>query len=113
MNVLLISITERTSEIGIRKALGANRKDIIRLFLSESITLSVMGSVLGILLGVLITVTAIPIIQSITQAPFQAAFTLNTILIIAVISILIGIIFGTYPALKAAKLDPVVAIQRT
>jgi putative ABC transport system permease protein len=111
MNVLLISITERTMEIGIRKAIGANRRDIIRLFLSESLTLSVLGSILGIGLGILVTVIAIPIIKSFTKAPFQAAFTLNTILIIAIISILIGIVFGTYPARKAANLDPVVAIQ--
>ncbi|MEP7320451.1 MAG: ABC transporter permease [Saprospiraceae bacterium] len=112
MNVLLISITERTMEIGIRKAIGAKRKDIMKLFISESLTLSVLGSILGIGLGVLITVIAIPIIKSFTKAPFQAAFTLNTIVIIAIISILIGIVFGTYPARKAANLDPVVAIQR-
>lgn len=112
MNVLLISITERTMEIGIRKAIGAKRKDIMRLFISESLTLSVLGSILGIGLGVLVTVIAIPIIKSFTKAPFQAAFTFNTLLIIAIISILIGIIFGTYPARKAANLDPVVAIQR-
>jgi putative ABC transport system permease protein len=113
MNVLLISITERTAEIGIRKALGANRRDIMRLFLSESITLSMLGSIIGIALGVLVTLLAIPVIKSFTKAPFEAAFTLNTILIIAAVSILIGIIFGTYPANKAARLDPVVAIQRT
>ncbi|MEO5582975.1 MAG: ABC transporter permease [Saprospiraceae bacterium] len=112
MNVLLISITERTMEIGIRKAIGAKRSDIMKLFISESLTLSVLGSILGIGLGVLVTVIAIPIIKSFTKVPFQAAFTFNSLLIIAIISILIGIIFGTYPARKAANLDPVVAIQR-
>ena len=112
MNVLLISVKERTMEIGIRKAIGANRRDIMRLFLSESLTLSLLGSVLGVLLGVLIDLIAIPIIKSFTKAPFQVAFTFNTILIIGIVSVLIGIVFGTYPARKAAMLDAVVAIQR-
>ncbi|MFN7116190.1 MAG: ABC transporter permease [Saprospiraceae bacterium] len=112
MNVLLISVTERTSEIGIRKAMGANKSDILRLFLSESITVSLLGSMLGLILGVLFTMAAIPIIKAFVDVPFQAAYTWNTFLIITTIAILIGVIFGTYPAMKAARLDPVEAIRR-
>lgn len=112
MNVLLISVTERTPEIGLRKALGANKSDIMQLFLSESITISFLGSLLGVIFGILGTMIIIPIIKMITKVPFQAAYTLNTMLIITIIAILIGIIFGTYPAMKAARLDPVEAIRR-
>lgn len=112
MNVLLISVTERTAEIGIRKAMGANKSDILRLFLSESITVSLLGSMLGLAFGVLFTMAAVPIIKSFTDLPFSAAYTWNTFLIISTIAILIGVIFGTYPAMKAAKLDPVEAIRR-
>ncbi len=112
MNVLLISVTERTPEIGLRKALGANRRDIMQLFLSESITISFLGSLLGVIFGILATLVAIPIIKMITEVPFQAAYTFNTMLLIAIIAVLIGIIFGTYPAMKAARLDPVEAIRR-
>jgi putative ABC transport system permease protein len=111
MNVLLISVTERTAEIGIRKAVGANRRDIILLFLSESITVSAFGSFLGLVFGVGATMIIIPIVKAITKVPFQAAYTLNTFVIIAIISLLVGIIFGTYPALRASKLDPVEAIR--
>jgi len=111
MNVLLISVTERTAEIGIRKAVGANRRDIILLFLSESITVSAFGSFLGLIFGIGATMIIIPIVKAITKMPFQATYTLNTFVIISIISLLIGIIFGTYPALRASKLDPVEAIR--
>lgn len=111
MNVLLISVTERTAEIGIRKAVGANRRDIILLFLSESITVSAFGSLLGLIFGTLFTMAAIPIIKALTEAPFQAAYTWNTLLIISVVAVLVGVIFGTYPALRASRLNPVDAIR--
>lgn len=112
MNVLLISVTERTAEIGIRKAVGANRRDILRLFLAESITVSAFGSFLGLVLGVLATMIIIPIVKLLTELPFQAAYTWNTFFVISTIAVLVGIIFGTYPAMKAAKMDPVEAIRR-
>ncbi|WP_375447161.1 ABC transporter permease [uncultured Fibrella sp.] len=112
MNVLLISVTERTVEIGVRKALGAKRRDILWQFLSESITISTLGSLLGLTLGVLSTLAFIPIIKAITDVPFQAAYTWNTFGLIIAIAMLIGIIFGTYPAMRAARLDPVEAIRR-
>ena len=112
MNVLLISVTERTSEIGVRKAMGAKKRDILLQFLSESITVSTFGSLMGLVLGVLATMAFVPIVKTFAKVPFQAAYTLNTFLIISVIAVLIGIVFGTYPALRAANLDPIEAIRR-
>lgn len=112
MNVLLISVTERTVEIGIRKALGAKKRDILWQFLSESITISTFGSLLGLVLGLLSTLAFIPIVKALTDVPFQVAYTWNTFIIIMVVAMLIGVIFGTYPAMRAARLDPVEAIRR-
>jgi putative ABC transport system permease protein len=112
MNVLLISVTERTAEIGVRKAVGANKRDIILQFLSESITISLFGSLLGLVIGVLGTMVIVPIVKSLTGVPFQAAYTMNTLLVISILAVVIGIVFGTYPAMRAARLDPVEAIRR-
>lgn len=112
MNVLLISVTERTAEIGVRKAVGANRRDIILQFLSESITVSLFGSLLGLVVGILSTMAFVPIIKALTKVPFQAEYTLNTLMVVSVLAIFVGIVFGTYPAMRAAKLDPVEAIRR-
>jgi putative ABC transport system permease protein len=112
MNVLLISVTERTVEIGIRKAVGANKQDIILQFLSESITISIFGSFTGLIFGILSTMIIIPVIKSLTGAPFQAAYTWNTLMIISILAVVVGVVFGTYPALRASRLDPVEAIRR-
>lgn len=112
MNVLLISVNERVNEIGIRKAVGANRRDILRQFLAESITISAFGSGIGLLFGILFSMLAVAIIQAVTEVPFEAAYTWNTFITIGIISVLVGIVFGTYPAVKASRLDPVEAIRR-
>lgn len=111
MNVLLISVTERTAEIGIRKAVGANRRDIVMLFLAESVTVSAFGSFLGLVFGTLFTMAAIPIVKALTKIPFQAAYTFDTFLLISSIALFVGIAFGTYPAIRASRLDPVEAIR--
>ncbi|AHM60108.1 Macrolide export ATP-binding/permease protein macB [Flammeovirgaceae bacterium 311] len=112
MNVLLISVTERTVEIGIRKATGAKKRDIVLQFLSESVTVAGFGSLLGLILGILGAMAAVPIIQHFSKAPFEVAFTLSTLLLVAGLALVLGVVFGTYPALRASRLDPVEAIRR-
>jgi putative ABC transport system permease protein len=105
MNVMLVSVTERTKEVGLRKALGARKANIIWQFIVESVTLSLIGGIIGILAG--FTIAAVISILSplpYIVAPWSIAAGL-------IVTFLIGVIFGTYPASKAAKLDPVVALH--
>jgi putative ABC transport system permease protein len=106
MNIMLISVTERTSEIGIRKAVGARKSDIRVQFLLEAITLSCIGGVIGILLGALIALlvrTALPAIPAfVSPVWIGLGFT---------ISVGVGLFFGYYPANRAAGLDPIVCLR--
>ena len=106
MNIMLVSVTERTREIGIRKAVGARRADIVVQFLTEAVVLTGLGGLAGMTLGWLISVMFRLIFPSLpTSVPLWAA-------VVGVgVSVGVGLFFGTWPALKAARLDPVVALQ--
>jgi putative ABC transport system permease protein len=111
MNVLLAAVTERTREIGIRKAIGARQRDILLQFLSESVAISGIGSILGVALGLAGAFGATAVIRSASEAQLHAAFTWGTVAVAALVSVLVGLAFGTYPALRAARLSPIEAIR--
>ena len=105
MNIMLVSVTERTREIGVRKAVGAMRRDIIVQFLTEAMTLSGIGGVLGVGVGLLIAL----VIR--LASPLPAVAPLWSIVVGVGVSITIGLFFGVYPAYKAAKVDPIEALR--
>lgn len=107
MNIMLATVTERTREIGIRRAIGAKKRDIIRQFLLETTVLSAMGGVLGIVLGV-----TIPILVTVF-AGMKTATSFSSIGLAFGISVAIGIIFGVYPAYKAASMNPIEALRKS
>ena len=105
MNIMLVSVTERTREIGLRKALGAKRRDILFQFLVESMVVSLLGGGVGIVLGVTITLGLSYL------AEWTTSISLFSILLATLFSALTGIFFGLWPAKKAASLDPIVALR--
>jgi putative ABC transport system permease protein len=110
MNIMLVSVTERTREIGLRKALGARKRDILLQFLTESSLLSLLGGVLGIALGWLISF-AIGKIAAATGNNFTPDVGLNAILLAVIFSTAVGLFFGIYPSNRAASLEPVEALR--
>ncbi|AEG60778.1 ABC transporter permease [Desulforamulus ruminis] len=105
MNIMLVSVTERTREIGIRKAIGANRGAILRQFLTEAVMLSLLGGITGILIGI----GSALVIGKISSLP--TAITVTPVIYSFVFSVLVGVIFGVYPARKAASLNPIEALR--
>ena len=114
MNILLVSVAERTREIGIRKALGAKPRHILGQFLAESVVLSMVGGLLGILTGFGFGLGAAFVIQQLAPgAPFTSIVSAESVLWAVGFSSAVGIFFGVYPAFRAARLDPVEALRRT
>jgi putative ABC transport system permease protein len=105
MNIMLASVTERTREIGIRRAIGAKRKQIIIQFLIETMTLSTIGGMIGIAIGVLFPF----IIEYFANMP--TVVTAQSLVLSVGISMLVGVVFGLYPAYRAANLDPIQALR--
>ena len=105
MNIMLVAVTERTREIGVRKALGARRHDILMQFLIESATVSLTGGVIGVVAGIVIA-------KAITLAiSFPSEVQFWSILVSLVVSASVGLFFGIYPAYKASALDPIAALR--
>jgi putative ABC transport system permease protein len=105
MNIMLVSVTERTREIGVRLAVGARRKDIRNQFLIEALTLSATGGLIGIVLGLLLGL----VLTTAFGLPFVPS--LVWIAVAFIVSALVGVIFGLYPAIRASRLDPIVALR--
>jgi putative ABC transport system permease protein len=105
MNIMLASVTERTHEIGVRKSLGARRRDILLQFLVESSVLSTAGGVIG----VLVALGLVQLVSAVTPVPMHTR--LVAVVVPVLVSTAVGLFFGIYPARKAAKLDPVVALR--
>jgi putative ABC transport system permease protein len=105
MNIMLVSVTERTREIGVRKALGARRKDILLQFLIESATMALAGGVIGVIAGICVAKTITLIIE------FPSTVELWSIMVSLFVATAVGLFFGVYPAYKAAQLDPIVALR--
>jgi putative ABC transport system permease protein len=106
MNIMLVTVTERTREIGLRKAVGAKRVDILSQFLTEAIILSVVGGLLGILMGFL-GATAIQF----AVPDLDTSITLGAVSLAVGFSVAVGLFFGIYPASRAAALDPIEALR--
>lgn len=106
MNIMLVTVTERTREIGLKKAIGAKKKRILRQFLTEAAVLTSLGGVIGVIVGIALA----QLLASIMQTP--TAISVPAILIAVVFSMIIGILFGLIPAVKASNLNPIDALRR-
>ena len=109
MNIMLVSVTERTREIGIRKAMGATRRDILVQFMSEAVFLSIVGGGIGVLAGVAISRFIDD--KTLLNQTFQTVFSGDIVVLALLVSAAIGLFFGIYPAMRAARQHPIDALR--
>ena len=106
MNIMLVTVTERTREIGLKKAIGARKRRILFQFLTEAVVLTGMGGLLGVLAGIILS----QVISNLSGTP--TAISMSASLVAVIFSMVIGIVFGLLPAIKAANLNPIEALRR-
>jgi putative ABC transport system permease protein len=111
MNIMLATVTERTREIGIRRALGAKRRDITMQFLIEAVVQTTVGGLFGVIIGLGLVYAAPPLAQWIAKASLPAQIHVPSIFLSLAVSITVGVLFGWYPARRAALLDPIEALR--
>lgn len=111
MNIMLVSVTERTKEIGLRKAVGARNKDIMNQFLLEAVTLTLLGGIIGFLGGTLLSFGASIVLTSALKTNWGFTIPIGAVILSFGVATIIGLIFGIYPARKASKLNPIEALR--
>ena len=111
MNIMLVSVTERTKEIGLRKALGATRKDILRQFLIEAVMLTALGGLIGVIIGTVIALLASLVLAQFVSENWQFVFPLGAAILGVGVSAVVGLVFGIYPASQASKKSPIEALR--
>jgi ABC-type antimicrobial peptide transport system permease subunit len=111
MNIMLVSVSERTKEIGLRKALGARSRDILRQFLTEAIILTGIGGIVGVVVGTAISVIVSAVLARTIAEDWAFAFPLFGAFLGVGVSVVVGLIFGIYPAHQASKKSPIEALR--
>lgn len=111
MNIMYVTVTERTREIGLRMSIGARQRDIMLQFLLESVVLSLIGGLIGILFGILLAYALVSVIRSGGEMPITFILSYSAIVTSFIVCVAIGVFFGWYPAKKAAHLDPIQALR--
>ena len=111
MNIMLVSVTERTKEIGLRKALGARRSDITRQFLFEAVMLTSLGGLIGVAAGVVVSFAASLVLAQVVDPNWEFVFPLSAAVLGVGVSAAVGLVFGIYPAVQAAKKSPIEALR--